>query len=313
MSGYFADEKKKTLRELLSEGQVFAPCVWDCLSTKCAERAGFKAVLLSSGALANCQYGLPDFKFLTVDEVAAAVRNISSSSPLPVIVDGEDIYSSSPVVVYRNVRKLIDAGAMAISVDDAGSLSGWERLMYAREENPTDDPRLYNNVAHEVISRDAFYEKLKAAIAAAKGTDCMIIARSEAKLQYGYEEAFARLQKATELGADMTMCIGLDNLEDSKRMAELLPGWKMYPDVMARNGKTDVRLEDIEPLGFNLVTMHYLEKGAIYGMMLFGVNNFKNNNAEFSELFDAGEYFSENTDSVQYHKWLDMEKEFFRK
>ena len=81
----------------------------------------------------------------------------------------------------------------------------------------------------------------------------------------------------------------------------------MYPDVMARNGRSDVNLEDIEKLGFPLVTMHYLEKGAIYGMMLFGVNNFKNNNSEFSELFDASEFVDEKSDIVQYHRWLDLE------
>jgi len=310
MADYFG-EKRTTLKELVAKEQVFAPCVWDCLSTLCAQRAGFKAVLLSSSALANCQFGLPDFKFLTIDNVAEAVNRITSAYDIPLIVDAEDVYSSSPVVVYRNIRKLVEAGAMAISVDDGCALSGWERIMYDREKKQTKDVYLYNNVPHEVIRREDFYEKIKAAVAAVQGSDCMIIARSEAKLQFGYEESFERLEKAAELGAHMTMCIGLDNLEDSKRMAQRLPGWKMYPDVMARNGETDVKLEDIEKLGFNLVTMHYLEKGAMYGMMMMGKENYKNNNSVFSELFDTGDYLKGMEDMVRYHQWLDMENNFF--
>ena len=307
---FFAGDKRTTLKELVAKKQVFAPCVWDCLSTKCAMDAGFQAVLLSSSALATCCYGLPDFKFITVDEMADAVKKITNAYDIPVIVDAEDVYSSSPVVVYRNVRKLIDAGAMAISVDDAGTFGGWERIMYEREKNQTKDVFLYNNVKHEVIPREEFYAKIRAAVDAAKGSDCMIIGRSEAKLQYGYDEAFERLVKCAELGVDMTMCIGLDNLEDSKRMAKLLPGPKMYPDVMARAGKSDVELEDIEKLGFNLVTMHYLEKGATYGMMLMGKENFKNNNSVFSEHFDVTGYMDEWGDSSNYHKWLKMEADY---
>ena len=39
----------KTLRKMLKEGEfVWAPCVYDCVSARCAEIVGYNAVLLSS-------------------------------------------------------------------------------------------------------------------------------------------------------------------------------------------------------------------------------------------------------------------------
>ena len=51
--------ERKSLRELVAKEQIFAPIVWDVLSAKCAEAAGFKATLLSGGVVA--QAFLPAF------------------------------------------------------------------------------------------------------------------------------------------------------------------------------------------------------------------------------------------------------------
>ena len=39
---------------------------------------------------------------------------------------------------------------------------------------------------------------------------------------------------------------------------------------------------------FNYVTMHYLEKGAMYGMLDYGLHNFANKTTVYSELHDMG-------------------------
>lgn len=310
----YDNRKKVSLKELVSKEQVFAVCVWDCYSAFAAEKAGFKAILLSSAAFANSHFGLPDFKFITIDDMVDAVKRICDYSPLPLIVDAEDVYSASPMVVYRNVKRLIEAGASAISVDDAHHMTGFQRLWHYREKNHITDKDFFNNLDfYKVIPREDFYQKIKAAVAACEGTDCMIIARSEAKMKYGLDEAIERCRRASELGAPMTLCLGIDNLEESKRVADALPGWKMYPDVVAKNGVPDVELQDVEKLGFNLVTHHCLEKGAMYGMLLFGTNNKKNNNSVFSDTYDTSEFFVDLGVSKfmgGYEEWLDREDQF---
>ena len=55
----FEEKPRKTFRELVSAGQVFAPCVWDCYSAKAAELAGFEAILLSGASLGFSMSGVP--------------------------------------------------------------------------------------------------------------------------------------------------------------------------------------------------------------------------------------------------------------
>jgi methylisocitrate lyase len=73
------NEKKGALRELLEQGQVFAPCVYDCLSLRCVELAGFKAALLSGGAYAYSMCGIPDMGLLNPDELVWILRPSPSS------------------------------------------------------------------------------------------------------------------------------------------------------------------------------------------------------------------------------------------
>jgi hypothetical protein len=48
----------------------------------------------------------------------------------------------------------------------------------------------------------------------------------------------------------------------------------MYPDVKGRDGVPEVTVEDIFPLGFNFMTMHYLLKAAMDGMLEHGKKNY---------------------------------------
>ena len=79
-----------------------------------------------------------------------------------------------------------------------------------------------------------------------------ITRRTECKLEYGLDEAIARCQAAEamakEMGVDvMTLIIGLKTIEEAKKVSEAVPGWKMWPDVMSKNGKPDIDLTDYTP------------------------------------------------------------------
>ena len=44
-------DKPKSLKKMLEEKQVFATCIWNYMSARAAEKAGFEATLLASGPL----------------------------------------------------------------------------------------------------------------------------------------------------------------------------------------------------------------------------------------------------------------------
>lgn len=244
---------RKTLKEILqkSERCVLAPCIYDCASARAVELVGFKAMMLSGGELSLAINGVIDYGFNNITDIEWMVSRISRSSPLALSVDIEDGFGG-PLVVYRTCKRLARAGAHALQLEDSSDM----------EESTS------------LLPRENYYAKIKAAVAALKETDCMLIARTNADPATQLDEGCARCKKAIGLGADMTTIVKLSNLEDARYVAKKVPGWKMFPDVKGKDGVPEVTVDEIYPLGFNFMTMHYLLKAAMDGMLEHGKHNF---------------------------------------
>lgn len=281
-------KKKITAKELFESGeQIFAPCVYDAMSARAAERSGYNCLMLSGGAIAYSMDGQPDMAFGTLDEVITAVEAITNTVDIPLIADFDDGYAESPAVVYRNVRRLIRAGASGFTLEDATGIRGFERNeYYAANPDLVNPAKIHPETA--CISRQGWLAKIKAALAACEGTDCVCIARTHAAGAYGMEEAITRCELAKELGAPMTMCGGITFLRDGQRLAERDHGMKMWPDVLSFDGKPAVELADIKELGFNFVTMHVFEKSALYGIFKYGNHDIPAQNVVFSTAHAMG-------------------------
>lgn len=284
-------KKKIGGRELFSGNkQIFAPCVYDVMSARTAEKCGYPCLMLSGGAIAYSMDGQPDMAFGTLDEIITVVEAITNAVDIPLIADFDDGYAQSPAVVYRNVKRLIRAGAAGFTLEDSNGIRGFERKEYYAANTDKIDPS-QKDPSYEIIDRELWLAKIKAAVAACEGTNCICIARTHSAHAYGMEEAVKRCVLAKKLGAPMTMCGGIMTLDDGKKLAEHDKGWKMWPDIMTINGKPCVELKDIESYGFNFVTMHVFEKSALYGMLKCGSENIKNRNVVFSstQIFDISD------------------------
>jgi len=306
-------EKRTTFRELVAGEQIFAPCIWDVFSARAAERTGYKATLLSGGALGYSLAGVPDIGLLNAEELIWATQRIADASALPMVVDADDGYSETAIGVYRTCRRLAKAGAMGITLDDTTGVRGYERWG-ADFRAGVAAGKVDGNIPHPMVPREAWLSKIKAAMDAVSDTDCMIIARTESKLGLGFDEAIERTVLARELGAEMTLIIGLKSLDECRRVAEADRGWKMYPDVASVNGVPDVELADIEPLGFNFVTMHYLEKAAIHGMLEYGARVIRDRNTVYADDHDLGDLTPQDIRDTEHGEqpWLDWEREWNR-
>lgn len=101
---------KKSFYQLIRERSeiLWAPCVFDCFSAKCAESIGFEALTISSTEQKHSFVGQP---IMSMDEIILSASNIIRSTNCAVLVDGED-GGGNPMAVYRNVKRLAEAGAM---------------------------------------------------------------------------------------------------------------------------------------------------------------------------------------------------------
>ena len=242
---------------------------------------------------------------MTADELIYVTERIADFSPLPLIVDFDEGYGDSPLNVYRNIKRLVRAGAQGFTLDDGQGVRGYERLAYYRGTGKK---------PYDVMSMDVYLAKIKAALAAVEGTDCVVIARTESKAVNGFDDAMERVARAHELGAQMTLINRVNDFEECKKVAAAVPGWKMYPDIdVMPDGVPMVTMEEVKELGFNFVTIHCLEKGAMWGMVLYGKNNFQNKNGVFSghhQMDGLTEEEKKEAFNVYGTQWLQLEKTF---
>ena len=106
------------VHRLVEDGQIFlAAGVYDCLSAKLAQRAGFRSVVLSGYAVAASYLGEPDFGLLTQTEILDVARRVIRSVDVPVVVDGDTGFGGA-LNVIRLVEELVGMGARGVILED---------------------------------------------------------------------------------------------------------------------------------------------------------------------------------------------------
>lgn len=223
------------IQTILDEvGSLAFPGVFDPLSAKMAQRAGFPMAFVSGYSVAATLLGEPDLGLLTQTEMIERARRICMSTTMPVIVDADTGYGN-PLNVYRTVRELIDAGAAGCFLED----QVWPK-------------RCGHMRGKKVIERGEYVQKIRAAVAARDGRDFFIVARTDSLISYGLEEAVRRVSEAREAGADASFIEAPPSPEDLAEIGKRSPG----PNVanMIEGGKTPVLPRDVlASMGFHLI------------------------------------------------------------
>lgn len=257
----------KPLRELCREGPFFEACVYDCLSARVVETAGYRAMCLSGFGLALAYCGVPDIGIVTPTEVAEMVRRITRCTSIPLIVDIDSGYGNE-LNVIRTCQMMADAGAAAVHLED--------------QTFPKINPMV---PTFSLVSQDDWKRRLDAAMYGLRGSDCMLIGRTDARAKYGIDETLQRLKIAADHGAEMTLAIGMYEEADIQRYMREIPGYKMYEymSVPGALGATKEQMsrtfQDCADLGFTMMSMPTIGMlGAIVGIQDFAASALREGN-----------------------------------
>ena len=169
-----------------------------------AERAGFRAIYLSGGGIANASFGLPDLGVTTLDDVAEDVRRITDACPLPLLVDADTGFGPA-LVLARTVRRLGKAGAAGMHIEDQVQAK-----------------RCGHRPGKALVAVGEMQDRLKAATDARSDGDFVIMARTDAYASEGLERAIARARSYIESGADMIFAEALPTLDDFRAFTQSL-------------------------------------------------------------------------------------------
>lgn len=111
-------EKAAAFRALHEEGCFLMPNAWDAGSAKLLAAAGFRALGTTSVGIA-AGLGRPDYEWaVSRDEMMAAVGAIAAAVPLPVSGDLEAGYGAAPEDCAETIRRSVEAGLVAGSIED---------------------------------------------------------------------------------------------------------------------------------------------------------------------------------------------------
>jgi 2-methylisocitrate lyase-like PEP mutase family enzyme len=207
------------LRDILAIPTIeVMPGCYDALSAKLVADAGFKVTFMSGFAVSAARLGLPDTGLISFAEMLDSARNCASAaSKMPLIADGDTGYGNA-LNVQRTVIEYARAGAAAVMIEDQVS-----------------PKKCGHTRGKQVISRDEARMKIRAAVDAARETDILILARTDARAVHGFDEALNRCHDFEAEGADIIF-LEAPETEDEMRgfceamtkpcMANMVPGGK---------------------------------------------------------------------------------------
>lgn len=167
-----------------------------------AEAAGYKALYLSGGGVANASYGLPDLGMTSLNDVLEDVRRITAASQLPLLVDIDTGWGGA-FNISRTVKEMAKAGAAAVHIEDQVS-----------------QKRCGHRPNKEIVSREEMADRIKAAVDGKPDSDFLIMARTDALAVVGLEEVVARAQCCEAAGADAIFAEAMTDLDMYQQVVE---------------------------------------------------------------------------------------------
>ncbi len=225
----------RRFRDLLSKpGVIRSLGAHDVFTARLIEAAGLETVFLGGFGTSASMLGLPDVGFLTLSEMADAVRRMALRVNIPVVADGDTGHGDLHNVV-RTVREFERAGAAGILLED--------------QVTPK---RCGHFQGKQLIPTAEMILKLRAALDTRRDADFVIIARTDARAVEGINGAIDRANRYAEVGADVCFIEAPENQQELER----IPREVNHPLLvnMLTGGVTPIlTVAELERLGYKIV------------------------------------------------------------
>ena len=223
------------MRELLARPEpILAPGAYDALSARLIEAAGFPAVYMTGFGSAASLLGRPDVGLLGMSEMVDNARRIAGAVAVPVIADADTGYGN-PITLIRTVHEYENAGVAAIHIEDQLS------------------PKKCGHMeGKQLVSVEDMVAKVRAAVAARR-TDLVLIARTDAGAVEGLDGALNRARLYREAGADVIFFEAPQSEAEIETVAHELSDVPLLFN-WAEGGKTPpIAYARLRELGFRIV------------------------------------------------------------
>lgn len=224
----------RRLRDAWAAGAVQVPGVFSPLVARLAERLGFQAIYLSGAAL-SASLGLPDIGLVTQTEFAEEIRRVVSATTLPLLCDADTGFGEA-LNVERTVRLYESAGAAGLHLED-------QQL-----------PKRCGHLSGKVlVEAEVMAAKVRAAVAARRDADFVIMARTDARGVSGFADALRRARLYVEAGADAIFPEALEGAQEFAAFARELSGVPLMANMTEFGKGPLLDFTELAEMGYRLI------------------------------------------------------------
>ncbi|KAJ5612768.1 oxaloacetate acetylhydrolase [Penicillium lagena] len=223
------------LRNLITNSKILVcPGVYDGISARTA--------LELAGTTASC-LGMADLGVAQLHDMRTNAEMIANLDPFgpPLIADMDTGYGG-PLMVSRAVQSYIQAGVAGFHIEDqiltkrCGHLKG-----------------------KKVVELEEYLTRIRAANLTRERlqSDIVLIARTDALQQHGYDECIRRLKAARDLGADCGLLEGLTSKAMAKQVVQDLAPWPLVLNMVENGVGPVITVAEAEEMGFRVMLFSF--------------------------------------------------------
>jgi methylisocitrate lyase len=223
------------VREMLKEpGMIDAPAIYDAITARIAEQAGFRWIDVAGSAVGEATCITEPA--LGLEDMAEAVRHVTAAVNIPVTVDAGAGFGE-PAHVVHTVRTLEHAGAAGMHMEDQ---------IYPKRFH-------YHVGVEHTIPAEAMVEKIHYALEARRDPDFVLIARTDTMRTHSFTEGIRRANLYAEAGADIIQLFP-NTLEEARQTPKEVHAPLNYVNGLGGPGGRPVfPAKELEAMGYKLL------------------------------------------------------------
>ena len=194
------DRRTALARRIRAREFTVAPGIFDMISAKVADRAGFDALYMTGYGIAASHMGLPDAGLVSYSDMVGRAARICEGVRTPLIADADTGFGGL-LNVRHTVRGYEAAGVAAIQIED--------------QEFPK---KCGHAPGRRVVALDDMLRKVEVAVDSRDSDDFLVIARTDSRSSLGLDEAIRRGREFARAGADVVFIEAPESEEEFERI-----------------------------------------------------------------------------------------------
>ncbi|KAI7971284.1 hypothetical protein EIK77_007338 [Talaromyces pinophilus] len=202
---------------------IVCPGVYDGLSARIALQLGFSAMYMTGAGTTASRLGMADLGLAQLHDMKTNAEMIASLDPYgpPLIADMDTGY---------------------------GGVAGFHI------EDQVLSKRCGHLAGKKVVSMEEYLMRIRAAKSTINRlhSDIVLIARTDALQQYGYDECIARLKAARDLGADVGLLEGFTSKEQARQAVQDLAPWPLLLNMVENGAGPVITTFEAKEMGFRI-------------------------------------------------------------